>query len=162
MAYTSLLFINDVKPLFFAPHPTLPHSPRREERRWGSGGIKSLLEKDTKKKNQSFPLTLLSSEEESLSPPGRFGSESVHIHSHPLLCTARSRSHTHLRSHTDLHALKLMHTTARRDGSQARAHCRLPLAWESLMRSSLRAEAHTAISKALCCGRFIPGSVAEC
>lgn len=50
----------------------------------------------------------------------------------------------------------------RRTGFQACAHCRLPLAWESLMRSSLRAEAHAAISKALCCSRFIAGSVAEC
>lgn len=50
----------------------------------------------------------------------------------------------------------------RRTGFQACAHCRLLLAWESLMRSSLRAEVHAAISKALCCSRFITGSVAEC
>lgn len=108
MAYTSLLFINDVKPLFFVPHPTLPHSPRCEERRWDSGGIKSLLEKDTKK-YQSSPLTLLSSEEESLSPPGRFGSECAHT----LTSTIMRRSLTFT------HTFTLAHRPTR---SQAHAH----------------------------------------
>ena len=171
--HTSMLFINDVKPLFLSPstpHPLLftPISLLWSEET-GLWGDKSLLEEGRGKKKKSvIPLTLLSSEEESLSPPGRIGSQSAHTHththarSHTLLSAAHSHSHTRMHSHTDMHAPPLVHTATRRAGSQANAHCRLPLAWESLMRSSLQAEAHTAISKALCWGWFIAGSVAEC
>lgn len=73
----SLLFINDAKP----PTPPPPlistplSSPRLGERKPGSGGINHCYRK--REGNLSFCLTLPSSEEESLSPPGRIGSQSV-------------------------------------------------------------------------------------
>lgn len=75
-----------------------------------------------------------------------------------LLQEGLDARHTHPHMHDDPTAHS--HTQQpHRPGSQARAHCRLPLAWESLMRSSLQAEAHAAISKALCWAWFIPSTL---
>ena len=108
--HTSMLFINDVKPLFLSPstpHPLLftPISLLWSEET-GLWGDKSLLEEGRGKKKKSvIPLTLLSSEEESLSPPGRIGSQSAHTHTHTraltytIICRSLTFTHTHALTH---------------------------------------------------------------
>lgn len=148
--HASLLFINDVKPLSSPFPPPPPPTIERENELWRD---KSFLDEERK---AIISLTLLCRNEGSFSPPG---SQSVHTHT---LTNTVTLTFTCTWIDTLSLFLSPTHETKRKAVSQACARCRLPLAWESLMRSSLQAEAHTAISNALCWGWFISGFVTEC
>lgn len=152
MAHTRVLFINDVKRPFLLPQLTLPtFTPLssltalwREKSLSADGGGRK---KKKKSSHSSLPCRPVKRRASLLQQglEARVCTYTAHSHS-------RSHTHTHARTH-EQKALSLVHTTTwRRAGSQAGAHCRLPLAWESLMRPSLQAEAHPALSKPLCWG----------
>lgn len=148
---TSLLLLNDVNPHFpFSPSPSLSyHRYPPLSLLWGDRVTSSLeginCQRRTKREITHFILPCC---------PVKKRASLLQEGLEARLCTC-SLTFTLICTHTADPSFFLPHSHTQRrgrTGSQARVRCRLPLAWESLMRSSLQAEAHVAISKALCWG----------
>ena len=147
--HTSSLFINGAKPLSLSSPLLCSWSLER-----AGEGMEGDMVVGVEEIKPPAPLPCCSLTRRSSSPRREQACDRVHTHRHTHTYTQTLRCTRSL-----AHFLSLTHTRTHGRGRlpQTDTHCRLPLAWETLMCSSLQAKALAAISKALCWGGFTPG-----